>query len=184
MLYVKPRKVRMKRNQLEVTSDLYLKLKKHLAFFKENPGKDYLPIKFCVAVRSTYSNKVLVFKDTGEELPFKCYDAVAEGLTYLDDVCVLSCKATVEKYINNFSSIVAHSGAYPLGAVKYNSCYYVLSHIVVDDSVLSSIEENLLEECYLADIKDFLEKPRALTEMTSLGAILSSKLTIIKEEDK
>ena len=145
--------------------------------------KDYVPLDFCVSIRSMYSNLVVeTTTETGNKICYtnlkdirefihKGYDLVM----YLSSLAVLHCV----DYKSGFDKLMfSHSQIQPIGLYNpdpdlINPILY--THIILSDEGAEEFKSYLKDNCKMIPIKDI--------QQGSLKALVDT-LIIVKEENK
>jgi hypothetical protein len=113
----------------------------------EEKDKDsYNAIVPVVCIRTTYSNEVLIQEKNKATREYVAHFPYADNS--LESLCILTCKQAMQEAFKDNdvpSEVVANSGAYPMGVCFYEDKFYLLSHVVLDESF---IKPELLSEGY------------------------------------
>lgn len=148
-------------------------------------GENYVPLDFCVSVRSIYSNLVLSHDQQGytllysnltniEETPHKGYDLVM----YLASVAFTK---RVKSFTGICDIMMKHSQILPIGLLNLDHDLInpvVYSHIIISDEGVEQIKKYLNSDCEFIPIKD---KEKFRTQ--NIGALLDT-LIIVRKEDE
>lgn len=161
--------------------DLLLNHTKYFDSVADALKEGYVPLDFCVSIRSMYSNLVVQSKKEDQfryytnminvqEFPHKGYDL----LMYLSSIALMH---NVDYKLGFDELMMKHSQFSPIGILKFPDLVNPLmySHIIISDEGVEELKKYLKEDRELVPIKDI--KPEG-----NLVALLNT-LIEVKEED-
>ena len=172
---------------LDVQKDVNLEelIDNHTKYFdnvEQAYEENYVPLDFCVSVRSLYSNKVLeIDKEEGvryytnltqvQQFPHKGYDLIM----YLTSIALMH---NVEYKLGFDELMMKHSQFSPMGLYNPNPTVInpiIYTHILISDDGVEELEKYLKDGRRFVSISDMKKEH-------NLGGLLDT-LVIVKEKE-
>ena len=185
----------LKSDDFNIQKDVNLQeiLLSHTKFYpttEEAYKDDFVPLDFCVCVRSVYSNKVLAFnKENGDKIYYQNMSGVPPVVHKGYDLVMYMTSIGMMHYVNyskgfdefmlNFSDFIC------LGLFNSSSDYInpiVVSHVVIKDEGLELLEPFLKPEVSIEDIASMKPKGNLKPLLDSLVLLEGEEPEVLKEE--
>lgn len=124
-------------------------------------------VKFLTAVRSTYSNRVLVYAG-GSDFLIKSSVLVTSPDTTFNDLCVVNAHTAFTSVVDAPNEVLAkHSDLQSCGIVCYNNQMFVYLNVLMDEVLTDMIEcgeATLCNGAAIEEIIDFQPAPGSLSD--------------------